>query len=54
MIIKLTAPYIRWQIVKIAIGNTATQFFLSIAKNKNAKQGGTVNPNMTNAFVMPL
>ena len=52
--IKFTTPYTKWQIVKIEIGIKAILFFLSIAKNKNVKQGGTVNPNITTAFVIPL
>ena len=33
--------------VKIEIGMDAMPFFLSIAKNKKAKQGGIVNPIIT-------
>ena len=41
-------------LVKIETGIKAIPFFLSIAKNKNAKQGGIVNPNITITFVIPL
>lgn len=47
-------PNITWQIVKIEIGMIAILFFLSMAKNKNAKHGGTVNPNITTAFTIPI
>jgi hypothetical protein len=50
---KFTTPYIKWQIVKMKVGINAIPFFLSIAKNKNAKQGGIVSPNITITFIMP-
>ena len=49
--IKFTTPYIKWQ---ITIGIIAIPFFLSMAKNKNAKQGGMVSPKITGAFIMPI
>lgn len=52
-IIKFTTPYIKWQIVKIEIGMIAIPFFLSIAKNKNARHGGIVNPKITPVLTMP-
>ena len=52
--IKFTTPYIKWQSVKITIGIIAIPFFLSMAKNKNAKQGGMVSPKITGAFIMPI
>ena len=52
--IKLTTPYIKWQIVKMEIGIIATPFFLSMAKNKKAKHGGIVNPKITIAFAIPI
>jgi hypothetical protein len=50
----LAIPYIKWQTVKIEIGIIAILFFLSIAYAKNAKHGGTVKPNITNAFTTPI
>ena len=52
--IKLKTPYSTWQRVKIEIGMSAMVFFLSMAKNKNARQGGMVSPSITSVFVMPL
>ena len=50
---KFTIPYIKWHIVNTDIGIIAIIFFLAIAKNKNDKHGGIVNPKMTNALVNP-
>lgn len=52
--IKLTIPYIKWHIVNIKIGTTAIIFFLSMAKNKKAKQGSTHKSKITITFVTPL
>ena len=41
------------QIVKTVIGMIAIPFFLSMAKNKNARHGRTVSPNITNGFTIP-
>ena len=35
------------------IGTTAIIFFLSIAKNINAKHGEIINPNITPVFTTP-
>jgi len=51
---KLTIPYIKWHIENTEIGIIAIKFFLSRAKKKNAKHGGIVNPNITNALMIPL
>ena len=44
----------RWQSVKITVGIIASPFFLSMAKNKNARQGGIISPKITGAFTMPI
>lgn len=52
-IIKLTTPYIKWQIIKTKIGVMAIPFLLSMAKNKKAKHGRTVNAKITITLIIP-
>jgi len=39
--------------VKIRVGINAIPFFLSISKNKKAKQGKAINPKITISFTIP-